>query len=68
MVYWKCKCGESEYFGSGMTPQDCEGCEKCGTNYRKEAIKPHQLKVKYSEKTGEPSYQECKVCYERISL
>ena len=68
MLYWKCECGEAEYFGSGMSPQDCQGCEKCGTNYRKEPIKPHKLVMRYDTKTGKPSHRECEVCWERVPL
>ena len=68
MMAWKCKCGKSEYFGSGMTPQNCEGCEECKTNYRQEPIAPHQLEMRYSEKTGKPSHQTCKACHERVEL
>jgi hypothetical protein len=68
MMTWSCKCGKAEYFGSGMTPLDCEGCEECGTNYRKEPIKPHNLKLKYNEDTGKPSHNKCVCCYERVGL
>ena len=68
MTHWECKCGKAEYFGSGMTPKDCDGCEDCKTNYRKEPIKPHNLKMKYNENTGKPSHYKCKDCYERVTL
>lgn len=61
-----CKCGKSTYFGSGMTPHDCEGCDECNTTYgfHKER-KPHDWKKQYNVNTGKLSHKICKVCYER---
>lgn len=74
MQTYKCKCGKSMYFGSGMLPEPCTGCDECGTSFylaedgnHKKPI-PHKLELRYSEKTGEPSYNRCKVCYERFPL
>jgi hypothetical protein len=63
MNLWKCKCGKKEYLESGMPPRDCEGCEKCKTNYKKEPLQPHDFtKVMYNENTGKP-YKMCSKCY-----
>lgn len=31
MNYWRCKCGETQYWESGMTPAKCKGCDKCSS-------------------------------------
>lgn len=69
MTYYRCKCGKREYFGSGMYPHDCEGCEECGTTLETSAethrpIAPHDWETKYDENTGKP-YKRCKKCYQK---
>lgn len=64
MKYYTCKCGKCEYFGSGMTPQPCQGCEDCGTNYFKEPLQPHEWKPQYNRDTGEPDRPYCTRCCE----
>lgn len=67
MIYMRCKCGKTESFNSGMMPQDCEGCDECGTTFstnpdgHKERA-PHDWKTMYDEHTGKP-YRRCKKCY-----
>jgi hypothetical protein len=31
MRYERCRCGKLEFWGSGMSPAPCSGCEDCGT-------------------------------------
>lgn len=69
MIYYRCKCGKNEYFGSGMVPHDCEGCDECGTTLstHPEGHKPrapHEWETKYDENTGKP-YRRCKKCLEK---
>jgi hypothetical protein len=66
MMYWTCECGKAEYWGSGMSPQVCEGCDECGTNYRKLPTEPHDLRPQFDVDTGEPSAPICRRCYKRI--
>lgn len=73
MLQYRCKCGESTYFGSGMAPHDCEGCDKCNTTYAFRPVdhkerKPHDYKKQYNVNTGELSHYICKVCYERKNI
>jgi len=30
MIYYRCKCGKQEAWGS-MPPNQCDGCSECGT-------------------------------------
>lgn len=69
-TYYRCKCGKSEYYGSGMTPQPCEGCDECGTTYATRADDhkeraPHDWKPQFNENTGKPDRPLCRVCYAR---
>jgi hypothetical protein len=58
-----CKCGKRIYWESGMPPRDCEGCEECGTNYKKKPLIPHDFsRLLYNENTGKP-YKICTKCY-----
>ena len=67
MNYWRCKCGETAYFESGMPPKDCQGCEICNTtlsfhpDYHKE-LKPHNWVVVYDRYTGEHIEYICTEC------
>jgi len=31
MIYYRCKCGKHEAWGS-LPPNPCDSCEECGTN------------------------------------
>lgn len=69
MIYFKCKCGKMEFFGSGMMPNDCDGCTECGTTLATspeghKEIAPHEWIIKYDENTGKP-YRRCKKCYQK---
>lgn len=64
MKHYTCKCGKAEYFGSGMFPQDCEGCDDCGTNYNKEPKAEHEWITRYHSVTGKP-YKMCRLCYQK---
>lgn len=63
MRYYTCSCGKAEYFGSGMFPQPCEGCEECGTNFNKEPLEPHDWRVVYDQYTGKQNARECRKCH-----
>ena len=74
MRTYRCKCGESEAFGT-MNPSDCASCEVCGTRlldsvyvFNKADIpedqwlpKPHTWKIRYDTNTGK-SYEICREC------
>lgn len=69
MKFHQCKCGARQYYESGMPPQPCQGCSKCGTTLatRPDGHKtpePHDFEVRYDSKTGKPKRQICKRCYE----
>jgi len=73
MQYWRCQCGKKELFESGMRPQDCQGCDECGTTLSQspgghKPREPHQLVLRYSTKTGKPEKQMCKVCHRMFPL
>lgn len=68
MIYLRCKCGESQWFGSDW-PRPCQGCPACGTTYatRPEdhgTPAPHKPQMRYSSMTGEPKGYRCAVCFE----
>lgn len=63
MYLFTCKCGNRQYYGSGMIPKPCEGCDKCGTNFNKEPRQPHKWRTVYDRYTGKPIKRECSVCY-----
>jgi hypothetical protein len=70
MIYWRCKCGKAESWESGMPPQDCQGCDKCGTTLatgpsgHKDRI-PHDWKPQFNSDTGAPDRPICRRCYAR---
>lgn len=64
MLLYTCKCGKAEYYASGMSPQDCEGCDECGTNYRKQPLIPHDWKEQFDRNTGKPDRPICRRCYQ----
>jgi hypothetical protein len=69
MLYFKCKCGRMEFFGSGMCPALCDVCPTCGTTMLKDRDgnyfppEPHKYKTKYNPDTGAP-YERCTVCHQ----
>lgn len=68
MQYYRCKCGESESWGS-IGPRQCDRCEKCGTtlNQSPEGHKepePHEWVTQYNERTGKP-YEICINCMKK---
>ena len=73
MQYWRCKCGKEECWESGFPPANCVGCDECKTTLglnpdMHKPLEPHDLELRYDEKTGKPSYQRCKKCYQRFPL
>jgi len=73
MNYWRCKCGKSEKWESGMPPRPCEGCDECGTTFATHATghmmrAPHNLEIRYDTHTGKPSHKVCTECWERFEL
>lgn len=72
MNYWKCECGKTDYFESGMPPKPCQGCDICGTTLSAspkipyKAKEPHIPKPVYDRDTGEIRYYECSRCMERL--
>lgn len=70
MQFWRCQCGKSEKYESGMPPQACEGCDECGTTYAQhpDDHKPridHDWKPQFDRNTGEPGRPVCRRCYAR---
>ena len=73
MQYWRCQCGESEYYESGMYPADCAGCDKCGTTFAQSAGEHkqragHDLVIRYDQMTGQPRMQRCNKCHQAFDL
>lgn len=69
MQYSRCKCGNTEHWGSGMDPFPCSRCPECGStaSFAPAAHKepaPHVFVTKYDVNTGEP-YEACRTCYTR---
>ncbi len=76
MRVWRCKCGETETFGS-MPPRQCQVCQKCGGtmlrgldgNYR-QAI-PHDVVVETTRQehggnVSEKKRTYCARCFETL--
>lgn len=67
MNYHACKCGEAQYYDSGMPPQPCQGCDICGSSFNKtehgeyKPREPHKFVIKYKD-SGE-AYELCTRCY-----
>ena len=72
MQYYRCECGESEFYGSD-SPRPCMGCDKCGTTYAQSPTghrprEPHQWRPQFSRETGAPTRPICTVCMARGDL
>lgn len=69
MIYYQCKCGEAKYYGSGMSPRDCEGCKKCGTTFAQsptghKSLAAHDFNDKRTIEDGiETDESFCRKCY-----
>ena len=68
MQYWKCKCGKSEFYGSGMGPSPCQECPDCHTTVsqspegHKRAV-PHEFNVHQVETDeGMKPLSRCRWC------
>lgn len=75
MIYWRCRCGKSEYWESGMPPQACQGCSECGTTLathpdRHQDVIPHDWEPRYNPRTGAPDKRLCRRCHaiERVQV
>ena len=73
MNRWVCECGWSIRHESGMTPQPCEGCDKCGTTYGIGSLvpqkrMPHQWEPRYNPRTGAQDSKTCSRCLETVRL
>lgn len=69
MQYMRCKCGECQYWGSGMMPAKCNWCEKCettlagGPNGHKTERTPHFLvETPVETDDGHGILSRCKYC------
>lgn len=69
MIYSRCKCGHHEYYDSGMPPQPCQTCEKCGSTLssRKDGHvdpEPHDWKEEWAIHRGSLKWiRRCRRCY-----
>jgi hypothetical protein len=64
MQVWRCKCGKSRYYESGMAPRECQGCEECGTAYGGELLKPHDFEEYVDGPTSNPRrFMLCRRCH-----
>lgn len=65
MTRWTCQCGEAQYFGSGMEPMPCEGCDECGSAFGLEGNWRRRIPHVTSKHThnGKPL---CGRCYQVI--
>jgi hypothetical protein len=73
MIYMQCKCGEYQFFGSGMEPAKCAKCKKCGTrpatgpNSHVDPL-PHEFVARPVETDeGNATLSRCKYCYKTRS-
>lgn len=68
MKYARCKCGESEFWGSGMSPEPCCPCKKCGTipGYGPDShpeVRPHEwVETKVETDEGPKTLSRCSWC------
>src|SRR4051812_25867430 len=70
MQYYRCKCGNYQYWGSGMYPPRCQGCVYCGTtsdggpDYHEAPIPHEWLQEQVETDDGYmPGMTYCKTCY-----
>ena len=67
MIYYRCKCGYSESWGS-MPPYPCSGCENCNTTLEVDSRshkKPENhefIPYKVETDTGLSTIHRCKWC------
>ncbi len=65
MIHRRCGCGKSESWESGMPPQDCDGCDDCGTTFgppHKPRV-PHDWEPRFNSKTGKQDRRKCRKCH-----
>lgn len=69
MKYWQCKCGDYQFYGSGMSPEPCTYCKKCGTTAAGLPPIPHEFTMisKVETDEGEKKLSRCKWCYKTKS-
>lgn len=68
MQYYRCKCGNRQFWSSGGEPYPCQGCESCNTTFSQtkrghKPLVPHDLVLMYHRDTGEPYRKRCLVCH-----
>jgi hypothetical protein len=63
MKTYNCLCGAKEYWTSGYSPQSCEGCDKCKTNFRHQPTEPHQFEEYYLGGKVPSRVLRCSKCY-----
>lgn len=63
MMTLKCKCGAETFFGSGMMPNPCEPCPRCGTNPGMVEVRPHEFEIHTVETDeGSKPLSRCRWC------
>ena len=68
MIYYRCKCGESEAYGS-MPPYPCSRCDKCGSNLASSLDShseplPHDfVPTQVETDAGEAVLSRCRYCH-----
>jgi len=73
MTGYRCKCGKSTAWGSGMSPSPCHLCPECGStlashpDHHAEPVE-HDWEPRFDERTGQPTTRVCRRCYEREGL
>lgn len=65
MNYSKCKCGETEWFGSDP-PRACQRCPDCGTGPGGREPEFHDPKPRFSSSTGAQVGYRCSKCMKRV--
>lgn len=70
MQHWRCQCGELTISESGMPPQDCDGCDDCGTTFAQspgghKPREPHKMRPRFNPSDGLPEGGSCSVCFHR---
>ena len=69
MQYYRCKCGKTEAWDSGLGNPACAGCNECGTTLvqhpgEHKPREPHTIIIKYKD-DGTP-FEWCERCYATI--
>lgn len=68
MIYWRCRCGKTEYWESGMPPQRCQSCADCGSTLATRSADhktpiAHDWEARFNPRTEARDRRTCRRCY-----